>query len=258
MHPTDRPNTTPSGPLALLGGEGLRANPAALWQALAGLRPGGAARIVAIPAALAAHKLGAAERSTALAADTLRPLGYTVEAAPVHSRADAEDAASPHLIEGADAILLTGGRPDALAATLQNTPLWAAILDAWQSGCLLAAAGGAASGLAELSFRPPEPPPPTLGELAYEPVSGLGLLRGVVILPYAGWLQRELVGRIAAACPPGTTLVEIDEAAALAHDGTAWQVLGAGSISVHVPGHPVKHFAAGAPVPADLIPAPER
>lgn len=258
MNAANSPEQAAGGTLALLGGEGLRADPGTLWRALAALRPGGVKRLVVIPAALSAHRTGAPERRAALAAEVLDGLGFRVEAAPVHSRADAEDPAATRAIAGADACLLTDGRPDALAETLRGTGLWHALLDAWRGGCLLAAAGGAATGLAEVSFRPTEPPPEALDELAYQPTGGLGVLRGMVVLPFAGWLQRELVARIETILPPDTALVEIDEAAALVFDGVSWQVLGAGSVAVTPPGRPVRHVPAGQPLPDGFLPPPER
>ena len=72
----------------------------------------------------------------------------------VRTREDAMDQRWVPLIERAGLVYLSGGNPTFLANTLRDTPVWQAIVTAWQRGAGLAgcSAGGDGDGWVYLAF----------------------------------------------------------------------------------------------------------
>ncbi len=239
----DKPSSY--GPLALLGGEGLRHDSRGLWQRLASSH-GQPARAVIVPAALGGQAVGAAERHTGLAQETLAGWDIAAEVVAGPERLDA--------LHDAGLIALPGGDARTLIESLAGSDEWNAILEAHAHGAALAAAGSSAMGLGAVAFAPPKPGPETLDDLSYEAVDGLGLLPGLAILPYFNWLQETLVRRITALCPPGTWLVGIDDQAALIATGRGWHADGLGQVTIWQPGGRAQVVDAGQSLPADLLP----
>jgi cyanophycinase-like exopeptidase len=235
----------------MLGGEGMDSG---LWSAVLGaLLPGGPARVVVVPSALAGQKVGTPERRAGLLADAIAPHGGEVDIIPILTDG-AEDSALIARLEMADLIALTGGEVRSLVEVLSGSRAWEAILRSVGAGAALAAAGGAAVGLCADAYAPVEPVPGELSDLAFEPVAGLGLLRGLVVLPFFNWLQTEVASRIEDLTPPGSTLLGLGAGTAMTLGTSGWRVVGEGNATIWRKGGPRQVIRPGESIPDHLIP----
>jgi cyanophycinase-like exopeptidase len=113
-----------------------------------------------------------------------------VQAVPldVRSRQDAQDPAIVEQVAGAGLIYLSGGNPGLLARALRDTPLWSAIVAAWEGGAALA---GCSAGAMAMAAQVPDLRHPRQGG-----EQGLGLLPHIRVLPHfdrmLGWLPDVL------------------------------------------------------------------
>lgn len=102
----------------------------------------------------------------------------------VRTRADAFDTQWVDAIAGAGLVYLSGGNPTFLADTLRDTPVWAAIVDAWTHGAGLA---GCSAGAMAMGGYVPDFRHPRSGG-----TPGLGILPRVRVLPhfdrYTRWM----------------------------------------------------------------------
>jgi cyanophycinase len=169
------------GPLALVGsGE----YTPAMLKVEAELIEGRPPRYVQIPTAASAE----GERRLAYWVDLgkAQAARLGVEAVPlvVRNREDAADPAVVEQVAGAGLIYLSGGNPTLLARTLRDTPLWTAIVAAWEGGAALA--GCSAGAMAMAAHVPELRNPRRPGEV------GLGLLPHIRVLPHfdrmLGWM----------------------------------------------------------------------
>jgi cyanophycinase-like exopeptidase len=113
-----------------------------------------------------------------------------VQAVPldVRSREDAQDPEIVEQVAGAGLIYLSGGNPSLLARALRDTPLWSAIVTAWEGGAALA---GCSAGAMAMAAQVPDLRHPRQGG-----EQGLGLLPHIRVLPHfdrmLGWLPDVL------------------------------------------------------------------
>lgn len=241
--------TERSGILALLGSEGLHPHSTPVWQRIFALAPGRLDSLECIPTALATQNIGTADRRTRIAAERLASLGVEATTTAIFSR---EDAAQPSFLEAlevAPAFYLLGGEPRVLASILKDTPAWEIIRRRYAGGMPLIAAGGAAAALGTVGVAPCQPYPASLNDLSVETYVGLGLLSGLVILPYYSWLPDALVNLIRASCPAGSALIGLDDQAALIRTGKEWHAEGSGSIILLSKNSVQESIDAGQPVP---------
>lgn len=143
---------------------------------------------------------------------------------PIHEREDAFNEEFIQSIAEAGLIYFSGGDPHRIADVFKGSPLWSAIVDEFESGSSLAgcSAGAMAFGGTIMGIR------------RSSHSEGLGLLPEIEVIPHydrmLGWLPDRVASFIARA-GADTTLIGIDEATALVHDGQ-WQVRGAGRVHV--------------------------
>jgi cyanophycinase len=102
-------------------------------------------------------------------------VGFGVEALPILMRHDAESAAHAERVRGAGIIAVIGESSLHARAVVAETPVWAAVLDAWHNGATLVGVGGGAA---------------LLGDPMVDPrggafTVGLGVVPGVAVLPHA-------------------------------------------------------------------------
>jgi cyanophycinase len=161
-----------------------------------------------------------------LGAEQAERLGVEQVIVPVASRADASNPAVIELIAGAGLIYLSGGHPTFLADTLRDTPVWAAIVAAWQQGAALAGCSAGAMALASWvpSIRHPR------GDGG---VVGLGLLPHLRVIPhYDAYFSRvpDVAQRFLAGGNSGATVIGVDEETALVGGPHEWRVEGASHV----------------------------
>ena len=140
---------------------------------------------------------------------------------------DKASAASDSIVDSlrnAKLIYLLGGFPEYLGNTLQGSPAWQAVLDAYERGAVLAGSSAGAMVLCQFYYGP------DTGQV----LKGLGLVRDTLVLPHhetfgKDWAPRLLQKR------PGLTLLGIDERTGILDDGYGenWSVLGQGAATLY-------------------------
>ena len=242
-----------SGLLALHGGGEYVTGDEAAMDALLGAAidatgaegAGVAPRIVLVPTAAARQRPQAAashgERAFAAAASRA---GVTVEigVAGVLTRGDAAD---PRVVvprESAHLVHFPGGDPDLIPRTFRETPAWAAIRRAYDTGAVIAGASAGAMAMAGRCWTPAGA------------VDGLGLLPGYAVLPHyapgrlRGW--RSVVDGHGA--PPVSWLGIDEQTLVIGRPGGPRRIAGRGR--VHVLGPDGEELAAAGNGEAITIP----
>jgi cyanophycinase len=222
-----------TGPLALAGsGEYTPAMETTDRFLLSQLDQREAARVVVIPTA-SALEAGAPERWNRMGVEHFTALGAQVTPLPLLTRDDAHDPQIIATLGAADFYYFSGGDPQYLVETLQDTPAWETIRTSYIAG---AALGGCSAGAMMLggytlavrelmSGQSPQWPP------------ALRLLPNIAVMPHfdrvAQFVGEELFQAIVASAPAGIALVGIDEDTALVRDTTGdWRVMGRQGVTI--------------------------
>lgn len=226
------------GALALVGsGEytaAMAATDAWLLETLGGPQ---LSQVALIPTASALEP-GQPERWNAMGAAHFAGLGARV--APLHllGREDAVARATADALHEANFYYFSGGNPEHLAETLEDSPAWAIISARHSIGAIVAGCSAGAMFLGSYLLRVRairEGQPPRWRQ-------GLGLAAGLAIMPHfdrmRGFIDEERFRQVLATAPCGVTVVGIDEDTALVRLPRAtgapqrWQVMGRQSVSV--------------------------
>ena len=99
------------------------------------LAVGGADEVVVLPTAGAYEHPG---RLVESAERWFAELGATVRALPIYTRRDALEKANVAPLADARCIYLAGGSPMHLRSVLKDSPVWDALVQAWQGGATVA------------------------------------------------------------------------------------------------------------------------
>lgn len=153
-------------------------------------------------------------------------LGARADVLPIRTRADAEDTALAARLDRANVVYLSGGKPHYLCDVLRDTPVYAAIVAAWQRGAAVAGSSAGAEVLATMAYDVETDGLPSC--------DGLGLVPHLAVVPhYDAWQQcrPDLVAAVRERTPT-RTLVCIDEDTALVGGLDVWRVCGAGGVTV--------------------------
>ena len=207
-----------SGPLALVGG--------GEWSEGCGfdaelLAAAGTDEVVVLPTAAAFENPSRhIEQATAWFAG----LGAKVRGVPVIQRGDAQDPAHAEAVRAARFVYLAGDSPMHLRSVLKDTPVWEALVAAWERGATIAASGGAGSGLLDPMFDPRG------GAFTV----GLGLIGNLALLPEAEDDVAEHHRRTLELAEPSLVLATVQRCTALIRDGAGWRAAGAGKVRVFV------------------------
>lgn len=158
-------------------------------------------------------------------------LGATVRALRVLTRPDAVDEANVAPIADATFIYLSGGSPMHLRSVLKDSPVWDALVAAWQRGAVLAGSGSGAMVLCD----------PMVDPRGGAITLGLGLIEQVAVIPHHDTWSEDKAKRTLRIAPKGLPIVGIDERTALVRDPDGgWRTAGAGRVAVYVDGHPAE------------------
>jgi cyanophycinase len=179
-------------------------------------------------------------------------VGVPSRVVPLKTRADAAEQKLIDALDGASVTFFSGGNPAYLAATLRQTPFWAALLRSMDRGLAYAGCSAGVACLGEVA--PDSSIDPTDGDL-WRP--GLGLAKGTYFGPHWDMLERSMPGLqslIVSAVPEGSRLFAIDERTAAVGDGTTWTVMGAAGIHLLDHGQWSDH-SAGETIEVILVPA---
>lgn len=189
------------------------------------LAAGGGSEVLVIPTAAAYEHPG---RLVEGAERWFGELGATVRTLPVLTRADALQPDNVTPVAEARCIYLAGGSPMHLRSVLKDSPVWDALLTAWQDGATVAGSSAGAMVLCDPMVDPRG------GALTL----GLGLVEQVAVIPHHETWSEDKAKRTLQIAPKGLPIVGIDERTALIRDGAgSWSVAGVGAVIVHVDGH---------------------
>jgi cyanophycinase len=211
-----------SGPLALVGGGEWRDGCDFDGELLAA---SGGDEVLVLPTAAAyEHPDHALERATRW----FDVVGASVRPVRALDRAGARDADNAAAVRAARFIYLSDGSLMHLRSVLMQTPLWDAVVAAWQGGAVLAGSGAGAMVLCD----------PAVDPRGGAFTVGLGLGPQLAVVARADTWSEDKLHRTLQLTPAGVPLVEVDERTALIRDADGtWRSAGAGSVSVWVDGH---------------------
>jgi len=170
-------------------------------------------------------------------------LGIASTVLPLRTRDDAgrEDLAA--MVAGASAVYFSGGNPAYLAAVLQGTRFWAAVLAGLRRGMAYA---GCSAGISCLgAFAPDSAARDAPGDGWWKP--GLEVFPNTWLVPHWDALDRYAPGlreRIVGTVPAESRLVAVDERTALVGVDGAWAVVGSGGAAL-VEGGSARPFGPG-------------
>jgi cyanophycinase len=176
-------------------------------------------RVVHLPTAAgleSAHRLDYWRR---LAAGHYASLGIEVETIDVHGRSGATQEAADR-IAGAGGIFMSGGNPGHLVESLRDTPVWKAIVTAWESGAVLA---GCSAGAMAMSA--------TLPHFRSNGGEALGLLERISVIPHYDRFGK-MMKPVVRLHDRDITVVGIDENTAIHGGPDRWSVYGTGAVHV--------------------------
>jgi cyanophycinase len=219
----ERPMSEQAGPLALLGGaewtEGCSFDQH-LWESA------GCPEVLVLPTAAAYEH---PQRSVDTAASWFATFGATVRGLMVLNRRDALVPEVAADVRSARFVYLGGGSPMHLRSVLKDTPLWAALVEAWRGGAVIAGSSAGAMVLCDPMVDPRG------GALTL----GLGLITNLAVLPHYDTWSEEKAHRTVSLATGHLRIAAIDERTALIRDGDgSWRKEGAGDVTVYVDGRP--------------------
>jgi cyanophycinase len=162
-------------------------------------------------------------------------LAITAHAVRVRTRAEALDPALGRLLDDVSMVFFSGGSPKYLAETLRETPLWSGVLRLIERGGVFAgcSAGAMIAGAGGMRF-------PFASGLNLLPATAVGVHWDAL----SGWWIRWLRDLAPRRLPPTIRFVGVAERTAIASDGDAWRVFGAGTVDMRL-GRERRAFAAG-------------
>jgi cyanophycinase len=210
-----------AGPLALVGGEEWREG-CEFDAELLGASGGN--EVVVLPTGAAYEH---PDKAIAAATAWFGRFGATVRGLHVLTRPDALDEANAKAVGDARFVYLAGGSPLHLRSVLKETPVWEALVNAWEDGAVVAGSSAGAMALCEPMVDPRG------GALTV----GLGLLVNLAVVPHAEPDLEDHHRRTLELLDPGVALAAIPPRTALirAADG-AWRSAGAGKARIFLDG----------------------
>ena len=213
-----------SGPLALVGGDELKPGNEPQDRVLVRAAGKGPAFVLAT-AAGRQHP----EQAVANAARWFGSLGLEVEELPATRRSDARAAANVGPARTGRFFYLVGGDPRLVPKTLAGTPIWEAIVRAWNDGAALAGSSAGAMALGGWTLVRQRMP----GDDRRRYLPALGLVQRVAVLPHFQTFGHRWVSSALEVRPDDdVVLVGIDERTAAIHDEGVWRALGDGGVTV--------------------------
>jgi len=202
-----------SGPLMLVGG-GEWQDGCTFDRTL--LADAGHPEVLVLPTAAAYEH---PERAVKTAVGWFESIGGRARGLMILHRAEAEDADMAAVVRASKFIYLAGGSPMHLRSVLKDSPVWDALVGAWNDGAVLAGSSAGAMVLCD----------PMVDPRGGAFTLGLGLIGQLAVIPHHDTWSSEKAKRTIELAPPGLPLAALDERTAiiLGSDGT-WRVEGAG------------------------------
>ena len=210
------------GPLALVGGDefhpGNEPHDRLLVEAAAG-------RPAFVVATAARDSPGAAVRT---AQHWFTGLGLAVTELRVRTPADARSDERAAEAGRAGLLYIAGGDPGYVARVLDGSRVWAAMRQAWRSGCALAGSSAGAMALCEWTLIRAAWP----GHTNRRPATALGVVPGCAFLPHYDTFGQRWIPSSQRLLGAETLLVGVDERTAAVHADGVWRAYGAGRVTL--------------------------
>jgi cyanophycinase len=166
----------------------------------------------------------------------------------VYTRAQAHDPALTKIAAGAGFCYIPGGDPGLVATVLRDSPVGNALMAAWKNGAVLAGSSAGAMALCSDTLVRQSFP----GHAQRRALPGLGVVPGAAVLPHHDTFGAKWYPSARAALPDAV-LIGIDERTCALWDSGGWRCLGAGGVTLYVPGSAPVRTTSGA---LDGIPQP--
>ena len=212
---------TAPGSLALVGG-GEWQDGCSFDQEL--LAASGAEEVLVLPTAAAYEH---PERAVETATRWFEGLGARVRGLMVLGRHDAEAEDNADAVASARFIYIGGGSPLHLRSVLKDSPVWNALLSAWQSGAVVAGSSAGAMVITD----------PMVDPRGGAFTLGLGLVAQLAVIPHHNTWSHDKAKRTIDLAPKGLPILAVDERTAVVLDpADGWRAAGAGSVHVWVDG----------------------
>lgn len=154
-------------------------------------------------------------------------LGAKVRPLDVLARPDALEESNAKIVRKARFIYLVGGSAMHLRSVLMHSPVWDALVAAWDDGAVVAGSVAGAQVLCD----------PMVDSRGGAFTLGLGLISGVAVIPQRNRWSEDALHRTRVLSNESLVLLGVDEAAAAvrAPDGT-WTAQGDGAVACFVGG----------------------
>jgi cyanophycinase len=205
----------------------------------------GGHNVVILPTAAAPDGPGVPERWIKMGVDHFTQLGAQADGLLVLDRAGCEDLANADRIRAANLVYFSGGKPDFLRKTLQDTAVWAAVVEMFDRGGVIA---GCSAGAMIMGGHVPEfslkVGVPWIDR--WQP--SFGLVPNAIIVPHYDEFPEVIVKLMFGRRPAGSFLIGVDGHTALVGVDHTWQVMGAGRVTVRQ-GKETKRYTTGQAVP---------
>jgi cyanophycinase len=184
------------------------------------------ARVVCLPTGAGQEGETSVNRWSSMGVEHFHNLGADVTALPIIDRASANDPQYEPLLESADLIYFSGGDPNYLYETLNDSRAWEAALKAWARGAIYAGCSAGAMILAEKM--------PNFRRAGLGVLKGFGLVPAAFILPHFDQVPaffKPMTFAVRRSLKDEQFLLGIDENTALVGKlGGEWKVMGSGSV----------------------------
>lgn len=203
-------------------------------------RAGGKA-VAIVPTASAPDGRAVFDRWLTMGVDHFNRLGATAAAVPAFDRSGCDDAVNADIVEHANLVYFSGGKPDFLFNTLTGTRLWAAVEQVLDRGGVVA---GCSAGAMIMGGHVPG----FASRFGVPSVSrwqtAFGLIPNAIIVPHYNEFPEIMVNLMFGRRPAGSFLIGVDAHTALIGLNGTWQVGGTGRVSVRR-GREVQRYTAG-------------
>lgn len=205
----------------------------------------GGSSVVILPTASAPDGAGVPERWIKMGVDHFTRLGAQAAGLLALDRAACDDPANADRVRVANLIYFSGGKPDYLRRTLDGTAIWSAVCEVFDRGGVIA---GCSAGAMILGGYVPEFSMKAGVPWINRWQASFALVPEAIVVPHYDEFPEVMVSLMFGRRPPGSYLIGIDGHTALVGLDHAWQVLGAGRVTVRR-GRDKQRYAAGQAVP---------
>ena len=196
----------------------------------------GSPQVICLPTAAGTEGPERIKYWSDLGVEHFSSLGAPVESLPIIDRISANDPDIVAPIHQANLVYLSGGKPDYLLKTLEDSLAWQAIQLVLDRGGLLA---GCSAGAMIMGERIP-------GFPRAQP--GFNLVPGVVVVPHYDEIPKSLTRVIRLLIRKGLTMLGIEGNTALFINGGNCEAIGLGSVTVW-DSYGKKHYTNGQHIP---------